>query len=70
MHFYSTLMPIEAMNFDLDDPLYDNVPVMNKTEEETLSFISQYDERFHHFSEHDVYAYKQPLLENNPDIFH
>ena len=43
---------------------------MNKTEEETLAFIRQYDERFHHFTEHDVDAYKQPLLENNPDIFH
>ena len=49
MHFYRTLMPIAAMTFDLDDTLYDNVPVMDKTEEETLAFIRQYDERFHHF---------------------
>ena len=62
MHFYRTLMPIAAMTFDLDDTLYDNVPVMDKTEEETLAFIRQYDERFHHFTEHDVDAYKTMVI--------
>ncbi|EEG87262.1 hypothetical protein PROPEN_00540 [Proteus penneri ATCC 35198] len=32
MRFYRTLTPIAAMTFDLDDTLYDNVPVMDKTE--------------------------------------
>ncbi|WP_311753902.1 5-amino-6-(5-phospho-D-ribitylamino)uracil phosphatase YigB [Proteus columbae] len=70
MRFYRTLTPIAAMTFDLDDTLYDNVPVMDKTEKETLDFIRQYDLRFNHFTEKDVNAYKKPLLESNPDIFH
>lgn len=70
MHFYRTLMPIEAMTFDLDDTLYDNVPVMDKTEQETLQFIRQYDARFNHFTEQHIDKYKKPLLENDPEIFH
>ncbi len=37
MHFYRTLMPIAAMTFDLDDTLYDNVPVMDKNRRRDLS---------------------------------
>lgn len=70
MHFYRTLTPIAAMTFDLDDTLYDNVPVMDRTEKETLQFIRQYDLRFNHFTEKDVNAYKKTLLETHPEIFH
>ena len=70
MRFYRTLTPIAAMTFDLDDTLYDNVPVMDRTEKETLDFIRQYDLRFNHFTEKDVNDYKKPLIENDPDIFH
>lgn len=70
MHFYRTLMPIAAMTFDLDDTLYDNVPVMDKTEQETLQFIRQYDTRFRDFSSQQVDAYKQPLLAQHPHLLH
>lgn len=32
MRFYRPLSPVRAMTFDLDDTLYDNRPVMDKTE--------------------------------------
>lgn len=70
MHFYRTLTPIAAMTFDLDDTLYDNVPVMDRTEKETLTFIRHYDMRFNDFTAQDVNAYKKPLLAQDPNILH
>lgn len=33
MKFYKALKPVKALSFDLDDTLYDNVPVISKAEE-------------------------------------
>lgn len=46
MRFYRQLAPIAAITFDLDDTLYDNRPVIDKTEQELLNFIRCYDDRF------------------------
>ncbi|MTC70637.1 5-amino-6-(5-phospho-D-ribitylamino)uracil phosphatase YigB [Providencia sp. wls1914] len=70
MHFYRPLSPIKAMTFDLDDTLYDNHPVIDKTEEEVLRFIREYDPRFHHFTNDDIYAFRYLVEEQEPDIRH
>lgn len=67
MHFYRPLSPIKAMTFDLDDTLYDNHPVIDKTEEEVLRFIREYDPRFHHFTNDDIYAFRYLVEEQGTE---
>ncbi|PHM44557.1 flavin mononucleotide phosphatase [Xenorhabdus mauleonii] len=70
MRFYRPLAPFAAMTFDLDDTLYDNHPVIDKTEKEVLCFIRQYDSRFSQFEREDLHLYRQAILEREPDIYH
>lgn len=70
MHFYRPLSPIQAMTFDLDDTLYDNHPVIDKTEEEVLRFVREYDPRFNHFTNNDLYTFRHIVAEQEPDICH
>lgn len=46
MRFYRQLATIVVITFDLDDTLYDNRPVIDKTEQELLNFIRRNDDRF------------------------
>lgn len=41
LHFYRPLNAIGAFTFDLDDTLYDNHPVIMRTERESLAFCSK-----------------------------
>lgn len=41
LHFYRPLNAIGAFTFDLDDTLYDNHPVIIRTERESLAFCSK-----------------------------
>ena len=70
MHFYRPLSPIQAMTFDLDDTLYDNHPVIDKTEEEVLRFVREYDPRFSHFNNNDLYNFRGIVAEQEPDVYH
>lgn len=40
--FYRPLGRISALTFDLDDTLYDNRPVILRTEREALTFVQNY----------------------------
>ncbi|HEF8772946.1 5-amino-6-(5-phospho-D-ribitylamino)uracil phosphatase YigB [Providencia manganoxydans] len=70
MHFYRPLSPIQAMTFDLDDTLYDNHPVIDKTEEEVLRFVREYDLRFNHFTNDDLYTFRNIVADQEPEICH
>lgn len=70
MHFYRPLSPIQAITFDLDDTLYDNHPVIDKTEEEVLRFVREYDLQFNHFTNSDLYTFRKIVAEQEPDICH
>ncbi|MEQ1963824.1 5-amino-6-(5-phospho-D-ribitylamino)uracil phosphatase YigB [Xenorhabdus khoisanae] len=70
MRFYRPLAPFAAMTFDLDDTLYDNHPVIDKTEKEVLCFIRQYDAKFRYFEREDLHLYRQVVLEQEPEIYH
>ncbi|MEY0591376.1 5-amino-6-(5-phospho-D-ribitylamino)uracil phosphatase YigB [Providencia manganoxydans] len=70
MHFYRPLSPIQAMTFDLDDTLYDNHPVIDKTEEEVLRFVREYDLRFNHFTNDDLYTFRNIIADQEPEICH
>lgn len=70
MHFYRPLSPIKAITFDLDDTLYDNHPVIDKTEEEVLRFVREYDARFNHFDNSDLYTFRHIVAEQDPEVCH
>lgn len=70
MHFYRPLSPIQAITFDLDDTLYDNHPVIDKTEEEVLRFIREYDPQFSHFTNEDLYTFRNIVVKQEPEISH
>ncbi len=40
MHFYRPLERISAITFDLDDTLYDNRPVIARTEQQSVAFYN------------------------------
>lgn len=42
MRFYRPLGQISALTFDLDDTLYDNRPVIDRTMHESLAFVRNY----------------------------
>ncbi|WP_392565223.1 5-amino-6-(5-phospho-D-ribitylamino)uracil phosphatase YigB [Utexia brackfieldae] len=69
MLFYRAMTPIKAMTFDLDDTLYDNVPVIKKAEQslnEELVRITGLNQ----FTVTDFNLLKQHVLTLNPDIYH
>ncbi|WP_305815297.1 5-amino-6-(5-phospho-D-ribitylamino)uracil phosphatase YigB [Photobacterium leiognathi] len=41
MRFYSQLMPVRALTFDLDDTLYDNRPVISRVEQAVILWLSK-----------------------------
>lgn len=70
MRFYRPLSPVRAMTFDLDDTLYDNRPVMDKTEEEVIAFIRQYDPRFSELPADYINVFRDRIRRQQPEIFH
>ncbi|WP_024551641.1 5-amino-6-(5-phospho-D-ribitylamino)uracil phosphatase YigB [Franconibacter helveticus 513] len=70
MHFYRPLGPIAALTFDLDDTLYDNRPVIRRTEQETLAFMQRYHPSLSGFTVADFQRVRAVLREKEPDIYH
>ncbi|MDU6926696.1 5-amino-6-(5-phospho-D-ribitylamino)uracil phosphatase YigB [Franconibacter helveticus] len=70
MHFYRPLGPIAALTFDLDDTLYDNRPVIRRTEQETLAFMQRYHPGLSGFTVADFQRVRAVLREKEPDIYH
>lgn len=70
MHFYRPLGPVAALTFDLDDTLYDNGPVITRTERESLSFVQQYHPNLSELQTPDFQRLRQQLRLEEPDIYH
>lgn len=70
MRFYRPLLEIKAISFDLDDTLYDNKPVMARTEEEVLRFLHQYYPELRQFQINDFRALRLQLKKQEPSIYH
>lgn len=69
MHFYRAMQPVQALTFDLDDTLYDNVPCMAKTEDEFMTCLQQHD-GLQDFQFAEFEQFKQLALDDDPEIFH
>lgn len=70
MRFYRPLGQISALTFDLDDTLYDNRPVIDRTLHESLAFVRSYHPSLSQFDAHHLQQLRQTLLEAEPDIYH
>lgn len=70
MHFYRSLGPIAALTFDLDDTLYDNRPVIERTEQESMSFVQNYHPSLSALKKPDFMRLRQALRQTDPDIYH
>ena len=70
MRFYRPLGRISALTFDLDDTLYDNRPVILRTEQESLAFVQNYHPALKTMQNKDFQKLRQSLRETEPDIYH
>nr|WP_105570508.1 5-amino-6-(5-phospho-D-ribitylamino)uracil phosphatase YigB [Cronobacter sakazakii] len=70
MYFYRPLGAIAALTFDLDDTLYDNRPVIARTEQETLAFMQRYHPRLSAFTAADLHRVRTALRQQEPEIYH
>ncbi len=70
MRFYRPLGHISALTFDLDDTLYDNRPVIRRTEQESLAFIRGYHPALSALESRDFQQLRQALRQAEPDIYH
>lgn len=70
MRFYRPLGQISALTFDLDDTLYDNRPVILRTEQEALAFVQNYHPLLKNLQNRDFQRVRQMLREQEPEIYH
>jgi len=70
MRFYRPLGQISALTFDLDDTLYDNRPVILRTEQEALSFVQNYHPALKTLENKEFHRLRQALRDSEPDIYH
>ncbi|HAS1786215.1 TPA: 5-amino-6-(5-phospho-D-ribitylamino)uracil phosphatase YigB [Enterobacter cloacae] len=70
MRFYRPLGQISALTFDLDDTLYDNRPVIVRTEQESLAFVQNYHPALKAMQNKDFQLLRQSLRETEPEIYH
>ena len=68
--FYRPLGQISALTFDLDDTLYDNRPVIDRTLHESLSFVRSYHPSLSQFDASELNRLRQTLLPPEPEIYH
>ncbi|POT54581.1 flavin mononucleotide phosphatase [Citrobacter amalonaticus] len=70
MRFYRPLGRIAALTFDLDDTLYDNRPVIQRTEQEALAFVQNYHPALRTLQNADLHRLRQVVREAEPEIYH
>lgn len=70
MHFYRPLGHIAAITFDLDDTLYDNRLVIQRTEQEALAFVQGYHPALKDLENSELHRLRQSLRESEPEIYH
>lgn len=70
MRFYRPLGRISALTFDTDDTLYDNRPVILRTEREALTFVQNYHPALRSFQNEDLQRLRRAVREAEPEIYH
>lgn len=70
MRFYRSLPSIKAMTFDLDDTLYDNMPVIRRVEQQAARWLYQQHPISQRWDKAQWHAFKLQLVEANPALRH
>ncbi|WP_312984540.1 5-amino-6-(5-phospho-D-ribitylamino)uracil phosphatase YigB [Atlantibacter sp.] len=70
MHFYRPLGTISALTFDLDDTLYDNVPVITRTEQKAFEFVRNFHPSLNALEADEFHRVRQALRHAEPEIYH
>lgn len=70
MRCYRPISRVAALTFDLDDTLYDNHPVIARTEQESLDFVRRYHPQLAGLQLDDFRCMRQILREEIPEIYH
>ncbi|URJ25916.1 5-amino-6-(5-phospho-D-ribitylamino)uracil phosphatase YigB [Blochmannia endosymbiont of Camponotus sp.] len=70
MHVYRTLQPFHAITLDLDNTLYDNYPVINQAEEQSILFLQEYHPSLSKIQNRDYYQSRKMLQFIEPNICH
>ncbi|WP_434357563.1 HAD-IA family hydrolase [Parasalinivibrio latis] len=66
MRFYRALGDIQALSFDLDDTLYDNVPVIIRAEKLLTDWLEARNPAFSAFSCNEMKAFKVQAIAEDP----
>ncbi len=70
MKFYRPLRPIHAITFDLDDTLYDNLPVIMRMEAEVLAWLHREHPETMRLTAQDWRQLKYQVKQYHPHIDH
>ncbi|ACR67372.1 5-amino-6-(5-phospho-D-ribitylamino)uracil phosphatase YigB [Edwardsiella ictaluri] len=70
MHFYRRLQRPAALTFDLDDTLYDNHPVIVRSEQAALDFLRRRFPALQDFRSADWQRLRAELRASDPEIYH
>ncbi|MXP56420.1 5-amino-6-(5-phospho-D-ribitylamino)uracil phosphatase YigB [Pantoea sp. Mhis] len=70
MKFYRLLSTIKVISFDLDDTLYDNNPVIQKTILESHAALQAYHPKLSNFTLNEYQILRDELLLHEPEIYH
>ncbi|MFC0445388.1 HAD-IA family hydrolase [Pseudidiomarina halophila] len=68
MQFFRRLQPIQAISFDLDDTLYDNVPVMQKAEAESYKALCESFPEAGKWTRQEWAARRWQLMQSEPQL--
>lgn len=70
MRFYKRLMPVKVISFDLDDTLYDNVPVITAAEAWLLQALKNHRPESTLLDANNLAEIKRQILAVEPELSH
>ncbi|MBS0971030.1 flavin mononucleotide phosphatase [Chimaeribacter arupi] len=70
MIVYRPLQTLSALTFDLDDTLYDNAPVIRRTELESMNFLRGYHPLLAEVESGHFQQLRAELRQQDPEIYH
>lgn len=65
MQFYRRLLPVAAVSFDLDDTLYNNVPVMQRAEQAVRDYVVREFPQTATWQPHDWAQLRQQIMQRD-----
>lgn len=68
VQFYRKLQPVSVISFDLDDTLYDNVPIMQTAEQQVQQFIARQYPRARHWDIEHWQRRRFLVMQRNPEL--